>query len=270
MDLLHWLLYGVLPALAAMLIGVGIGGARWLALALALSLLVPFAVVGGWPPWPWLLDLRTGDPRAWSWWCLCLAGIVGTLYDLRLLPLAVLLPLELLAVVMLPWFVSAPLRAGWSFEHCVVWLGAGWAVMAITWWVLRRAGEVQPGPAVPLAGALALAVDALLLRRLADGLDWHLPGVGAVALGFAVLTTLWRRPFVCGTGATLTIALAHAGLLCCGRSESELRSAPLLLALAVPLPLWLATTGMFAKARGAGLWLGLIACGGVAVAALVW
>jgi hypothetical protein len=269
MDLLHWVLYGVLPALAVMLLGVGVGGARWLAVALATALLVPFAVMTGLPPWPWRLDLQHGDARAWLWWCLCLGGIVGTLYDLRLLPRLVLLALELLAVVMLPWLVSAPLRAGWSFEQCVVWLGIGWLVMAVSWWVLRRGGEVQPGPAVPLVGALALGVDAVLLRRLADGLDWHLPAVGAAALGFAVLTTLWRRPFVCGTGAALLITLAHVGLLWCGRSAAELRSAPLLLAMTVPLPLWLATTRPFAKARGSGLWLGLLACGGVAAAA-VW
>jgi hypothetical protein len=269
MDLLHWVLYGVLPALAAMLLGVGVGGPRWLAIALATALLVPFAVVGGLPAWPWLLDVQSGDPRAWLWWCLCLCGIAGSLLDLRLLPRALLLPLELLAVAMLPWFVSATLRAGWTFEQCVVWLGAGWAVMVASWWVLRRAGEVRPGAAVPLVGALALAVDAVLLRRLGDGLDWHLPGVGAVALGIAVLTTLWRRPFVCGTGAALTIVLAHQGLLWCGRSEGELRSAPLLMAMVVPLPLWLVSARLFANARGAGLGLGLLACGGVAAAAVL-
>lgn len=270
MDLLHWVLYGVLPALAAMLLGVGVFGARWLAIALATSLLVPFAVVGGLPPWPWSLSLQHGDPRAWLWWCLCFAGILGTLYDLRLLPRALLLALELLAVGMLPWFVSAPLRRAWSFELCVVWMGAGWLLMTASWWVLRRAGAAQPGPAVPLVGALALAVDAVLLRRLADGLAWQLPGVGAVALGFAMLTTLWRRPFVCGTGGALAIALAHVGLLWCGRSESELRSAPLLLAMVVPLPLWLATARPFAKARGTCLGLALLACAGVAAAALLW
>ena len=92
MDLLHWVLYGVLPALAAMLLGVGVGGARWLAIALAIALLVPFAVVGGLPPWPWLLAVRDGDPRAWLWWCLCLCGLAGALLDLRLLPRALLLP----------------------------------------------------------------------------------------------------------------------------------------------------------------------------------
>lgn len=262
------MVFGVLPATAAMLLGVGVGGSRCLALALATALCVPFGMAIDWPGWPWDLDGWAVHPRRWLWWCLAAAGVLGTAYDARLLPKWLLAPLEVALVGFVPWLLSAPLRAANSFEWCVLWLGAGWAIVFGTWWVLRRAGKVQPGMAVPLVGMLALGVDAWLLRRHGANVAWEISGVGAIALGLAVATTLWRRPFVCGTGATLCITLAHTGLLWCGHGAQELRSPAFLLALAVPMPLWIATTKAFAEGRQTGVVVSVGASAAVAAAAL--
>lgn len=268
--MLRWLVFGVLPAVAAMLLGVGAGGPRWLAISLAAAVCIPFGILGQWPDWPWDLDVMHGDPRAWFWWLLACAGLVGTGYDARLLPKQLLLVPEVLLVGFLPWLMSAELRRHWSFEQCVAWLGAGWLVIGVTWWALRATGKTLPGVGVPLAGTIALVTDALLLHRGHVGMAWQLAGVGAIALGIAVATTLWRRPFVCGTGGTLMIVLLHVGLLWYDRSDRELRSAPMLLAMLVPLPVWIATTKPFADGRQLGLVTGIAGCVGLAATALLW
>lgn len=270
MDLVRWLVFGVLPAVAAMLLGVGVGGPRWLALSLAAAVCVPFGILAGWPDWPWHLDARHGDPRPWLWWLLAGAGLIGTGYDLRLLPKQVLIVGEVALVAFLPWLLSASLRNRSSFEECVVWLGAGWLVIGVLWWALRRTGKMLPGVGVPLAGTIALATDAWLLHESSVGRAWQLAGVAAIALGMAVATTLWRRPFVCGTGGTLMITLTHLGLLWFDRAEWELRSAPLLLAMLVPLPVWIATTKPFADGRQTGLVIGIAGSVALAVTAIVW
>lgn len=268
MDLLRWIVFGVLPAVAAVLVGVGVGGPRFLAAALAVAVCVPFGMAAGWPAWPWQLSVQQGDPLAWSWWAFAAAGLVGVSYDARLLPKFVLLAADVVLVIALPWLLSGPLRARWSFEQCVVWLSVAWLVIGATWWVLRRTAKVLPGMLVPTVGTLALATDALVLRAHGTRLDWELAGVAAVALGMAVATTLWRRPFVCGTGASLAITVVHVGLLVCGRSEGDLQRLPFVLAVLAPLPIGLVLTRAFANGRATGAVVGLLGCAGLAAAAI--
>lgn len=270
MDLLHWTLFGVLPALAAVLVFVGIGGARFLALGIAVAMCVPFGMAAGWPDWPWHLAVRHGDPVPWFWWCLAISGVVGIAYDTKLLPKVVLLVCELALVAFVPWLLSAPLRAGWSYERCVVFLSAAWAVLFATWWVLRTASKAHPGMAVPLVGTIALVADALVLHAHGATFGWRLAGVGAVALGVAVATTLWRRPFVCGTGASLCIAIAHAGVCWTNRGERELLQAPFVLALLAPLGLWVGTTKAFADGRTTGMVVGVGLTAAMAASAVVF
>ena len=263
MDVLLWILFGVLPAIATVLFGVGVAGPRWLALALAVAVCVPFGMSDGWPAWPWQLDLLHGAPRPALWWTLLLGGLFGSAYDLRALPRVLAFGLEVILVAMLPWLLSAPLRENWSFEGCLLYLAVGWAGMAALWWGLRKAAKAQPGLAVPLAMTIVLGVDAWLLRAGGGGPDWQLAGVAAVALGFAVVTTIWRRPFECRTGAALCMTLAHTGLLLCGRSERELLRLPLVLAWLAPLPMAVVVLPWFARARRSGAVLGVL---GVATA----
>lgn len=268
MDLLKWVVFGVLPAVAAVLLGVGAGGPRFLAASLAVAVCVPFGMAVGWPDWPWLLSVAHGDPFAWLWWVLFAAGLIGVAYDTKVLPKVLLIAAEVALVAFLPWLLSAPLRARWNFEWCVVWLSAGWLVLGLTWWVLRRVAKAQPGMVVPFVGALACVADAVVLRARGADLDWQLAGIAAVALGMAVATTIWRRPFVCGTGGTLAITVTHVGLLYCGRPVGELLRSEVLLALAVPLPLGVALHGVFKDGRTTGVVVGVIGCIGLAAAAI--
>ena len=268
MDLLLWVLFGVIPAIAVMLVGVGVVGPRWLALALAVAICVPFLMADGAPGWPWHLDPHNGEPRSWLWWLVLAGGVLGALYDLRWLPRWIAVALELSLVLLLPWLLSGPLRAEWQFEWCVVFLSAGWLLQLANWWVLRRAAKARDGMAVPFAMAMVLAVDAALLRENAGGADWQLAGVAAIALGFAVVTTSWIRPFVCGGGAALAITIAHTGLLLCGRDEAELTCLWLVLALCAPLPMAVTLLDCFSKARTTGAVFGVVGTAGFAACAL--
>jgi hypothetical protein len=268
-DVLQWLLFGVLPAIAVVLLLVGVGGARWLALALALAVCAPLAMEDGRPPWPFELDLLRGPARPALWWVLLLSGAFGAAYDLRLLPRRLAVVFEAALVLALPWLLSAPWRAAWSFEACVLCLVVGWSVVLCLWWSVRQAAKVQTGLAVPLAMTLALVADAWLLRTRGAGADWQLAGVAAVALGFAVVTTAWRRPFCCGGGAALTMTLAHTGLLVCGRSAAELLDASFWIAWGSPLSLSLCALPWCVRSRRLGA---VVACSGVAMfgALVVW
>src|SRR5262245_35124676 len=114
MELLHWVCFGLLPALAAVLLFVGAGGARFFSLGLAVAICVPFGMAIDWPTWPWQLDVAYGKAQHWLWWCFAAAGVVGAAYDLRLLPKWVLLTFEVAIVLLMPWLVSSSLRADWT------------------------------------------------------------------------------------------------------------------------------------------------------------
>jgi hypothetical protein len=225
-------------------------------------------MAAGWPEWPWHLDAHHGDESSWYWWSLAIAGVAGAAYESKLLPKAMLLVVEIALVALLPWLLTGHRRPGWSFEWCVVMLGSAWIILFTTWWVLRAASKAQPGMAVPLAGTIALVADAFVLYEYGDAIGWRLAGVGAVALGISVATTLWRRPFVCGTGGTLCITIAHAGVLWFHRAENETLRGSFVLALLAPLGMWVATTKAFADGRTTGMLVGVAVTAAIAGSAV--
>jgi hypothetical protein len=184
------------------------------------------------------------------------------------LPKWVLLTLEVAIVLLMPWLVSSSLRAGWTFERCAMMLGAAWMVLTALWWVLRATAKVQHGVAVPLAATAALIADAIALRAQNATLAWPLAGVAAFALGAAVATTIWRRPFVCGTGGALCIAIVHVGVLWGDGNEAGILSPPRLLCLISLLPMWIATRPVFAEGRATGILVGLATSVAVSVFAI--
>lgn len=260
MALLFWLLYGLLPAIAAVLLFVGVGGPRLAAFGLAAGIAVPFGLLVGWPDWPWLLDLNARTALPWLFWSVVAAGLLGTLHDLRCLPKVVVIPLEALLVLTLPWILSAPLRPRWSFEMGLVRLSIAWLGLAVVWWTLRGASERRPGKLVPAAAVMFLAGDLWLVLARQHELSWQLLAAGIAALATAVLVANYRRPFQLGTGATLVIVMLHGGMLMACRVYAEFPAKPLLLALLSPVPLWLTAHKGFDDSRRTGACIGLGLC----------
>lgn len=269
MDLVHWIVFGVVPAVAAVLIGVGALGPRWLALALALAVCVPFGLAAGWPHWPWQLPWQ-GAALSWLWWGFAGAGVIGVAYDSRLLPRPLLLVAEVVLVGALPLLVAGEARGAWRFELQAVWLAGSWLLLGSAWWVLRRVARLLPGLVVPLGGAIAMATAACVLRTHGVSLHWQLAGVAAVGLLMAVATTTWQRPFRCGTGAALAIAVLHTGPLLTAHAAGQIGSRPFVLAAVVPLGLGLALARPCARRQRLGAACGLGGCLVLAAAAVLW
>ena len=76
--LLQALVYGVLPAIAAGLLLVGIGGRRLLSLALAVAVFVAFGLRKEWPQWPWAMFPRGAGMLGLAW-TVAAAALVATL-----------------------------------------------------------------------------------------------------------------------------------------------------------------------------------------------
>ena len=269
MDLLKWVLFGVLPAVAAVLLCVGVGGPRFLATALGVALGVPLLMANGWPGWPWNLSVDHGDPFAWLFWTVAATAVVGTCYDARVLWKPVLLTVDVVVVLAMPWLLSAPRREQWTTLHQVAWLSVAWIVLAAVWWTWRRVARQWPGIALPLASAMVLGADAFVLRERSAAGVWELSGVVACALAMAVATATWRRPFRCGTGAVLVVTVAHTGLLWLGRVEADLPRLPLLVACLAPLGLLVSFWRGFGRARGFAFACGLAVTATASVVAVV-
>ncbi len=257
MTLLRWLLYGLLPAISAVLVFVGVGGPRLAAIGIATGIAVPFGLLVAWPDWPWDLDLTAATALPWLFWSVVGAGLLGTLHDLRWLPKMVVIPLEAVLVVMLPWILSAPLRPRWSFETALVRLSLAWAGLVVVWWVLRTAAERRPGRLVPAACVLFLAGDLWLVQSRNHDLSWQLLAAGVVALATALVVASWRRPFQLGTGAILVVVLLHGGMLMACRVYAGFAAKPMLLALLSPVPLWISVHKGFDESRRTGAAIGL-------------
>lgn len=243
MLVLQWVLYWGLPALAAALVWVGILGPRCTALAIATAVVVPFVMAVGWPGWPW----QHSD--AWFVWAVAAGGLAGTAQDLRLLPrwFAPIVDAALLAA--LPWLLLTPQRASWSFETALLHLTVAWLAFGCSWLALRSGFTNRPGLIVPIAAALCLGGDALVVGH-------HDMQAIAAAAGLSLLvaatTALWRAPFVCGAGTALAVTVVHGGVLLVGYYTGHLGLPAALLALLAPLPLGLALRAPVGRGRSSG------------------
>ncbi len=267
MTLLRWLLYGLLPAVAAVLLFVGAAGPRYAAAGLAAGIVVPYGLLVAWPDWPWQLGTGAGTAMPWLFWSIAAAGLTGLLHDVRLLPRPLTIVCEAALVVWLPWALAAPLRRHWSFEAGLLHLGAAWCGLLLVWWALRGASERRPGMLVPLGACLCLGGDLWLVLAREHDLSWQLLAAGIAALATALLTATWRRPFQLGSGATLVLVLLHGGVLFACRVYANLPRQPLLLALLAPLPLWIAAHKAFDESRRTGACIGLAATAAMTAAA---
>ncbi len=262
MTPLHWLLYAALPAIAASLLLVAVGGPRLIGLALAIGVLAPFALLKSLPPWPWVL-LRTGGSGGdWLLWAIVAAGLLGTLHDLRIWPRPLGMPPAIALLLATPWMVLARFRAEWSLEAAAAHLSMAWVLFGVVWLALRDAvGNGGGARWVLPAALLCLLGDFLVL--LCGGAHASLFALlgAAVVLLVALVTAAWRRPFQFGEGACLPIAIVHCGALVLAYCERRVPWNAALLAMLAPAPIWLVSRQVAGRDRSYGnatyFWLGL-------------
>lgn len=235
----QWLVYCALPAMATTLLLVGAFGPRVLALAVAAAVLVPFALLGAVPQWPWLLLQRTASGEEWLPWLVAIAGLGGTLHDLRVWPAALGGPPAVVLSVAAPWLLLGPQRLHWSEGAAAVQLGAVTALLALVWLAQRSAARSGAAKGVLLTMVLCLAADSVVLwlagatAALATTTAAALAGAAALALAH------WRSPFAFGEGCWLVLAMVHVAALTLGHHQEALPRWSMLLACLSPAPLWL-------------------------------
>lgn len=245
MSLPHLILYVALPAILAGLLFAVVLGWRFVGLAFAAAAVLPFALLRAVPAPPWDLWRHPGDPAAWHLWIVVGAGLVGSLRDLRVLPR----PLgDLLGVGLLlaqPWWLLAGLRAA-SADAAIASLLACWGLAAAAWLVLREVARSEVGTAGVAAGALGLLGDLTLLAVVRGVGDASVLVTAVLVLLVAMVASASRSSFRFGDGAALAVAAVHTGAILVPFG-SDVGTAGLrgdlvlaVLALAAPVPLWLA------------------------------
>lgn len=238
MTLLHWLLYSALPALALALLLVGVLGPRLIGLAIATSVIVPYALLKAMPPWPWVMLRTGGSGEHWLCWGVVAAGLVATLHDLRLWPRPLGTPPAVALLLAVPWFLAEPLRRGWTFERSGVHLLVAGGLFGAVWLALRGALANGAGLGVVAASLLALTGDSLVLNW--KGQPVAISASSAAVVLFAVLlAATWRKAFAVGEGACLAVAIVHGGTLLHAYYEQRLAPLVALLLWIAPVPLWL-------------------------------
>ena len=217
MDELRAILYGVLPGIAGGLLLVGLLGRRWLGLAISLGVVVAFCLLRQTlPEWPHDLYSGRNDAMEWLIWCLLLAGAMSIVGGRKLLPLRIALPPVAVLLCLQVWLMLR--RASRRWESGEVLLHHGLAMVAFVglWLLLRRTAVQRRGLALGIAWTACLSIDAFVLLEGRSALQGQLAGGAAAALGAAVGTALWRRPFSIDASAPLPLLVAHGGLLLAG------------------------------------------------------
>ncbi|MCA8977897.1 MAG: hypothetical protein KDC98_24440 [Planctomycetes bacterium] len=247
MDLIA-LLEGVLPPILIALALVSIAGNRLLPMAMALGLGAAFVLLKSWPLLPHELWLK---PKGLDWllWGVIALALAASLEHWRCLPARSSSWLVAVIGAGVVWLMLDKLAGrestGWAVAHVG---GGGIGVMLLTFGGARVVARAESSPFLPLLFTAVLSIDAVLLTLGRSALYGQLCGACAAAVGAAIGTALWRRPFtMAGPDAALCGAV-HGLFLLAGVHLAYLTWPVALLAAVMPvLPLVLPKS--FAKER---------------------
>lgn len=237
------MLKGALPPILLALFLVGLISVRLVPLAVAGGLYVAHGLLKAWPSWPHEL---WSEPNGTEWvlWCLAAGAGVALLEHFRILGGAVATTFAAIVGGGSVWFLLMKQAARWPWSDVLLHVAGGGFVVALLVVAMRRSLQAAPpgrAPAIVITALLSL--DAALLASTGSGLQGQLCGVTAAALGAAIGTTIWNRPFTL-TGADGTwIAMAHALFVLAGVHLSSLPWSAAGCALLAPGALYLLGPG---------------------------
>ncbi|MGE3174913.1 MAG: hypothetical protein AB7O97_19960 [Planctomycetota bacterium] len=240
-DLLRVVLYGVLPALAATLLLVGLLGPRLLGLSAGLGVLVSWGLLRSRvPQWPHELWAGNNDATQWLCWCLLAIGALSACCGKRLRPAALAWVAGAGALGGEVWLMLTNLRRRMDTGELLLQHGLATAAATALWLVVRRALDHRGSAAQAWLLCACLCGDSALLLLSGSALQGQLAGAIAAAFGAAAGTALWRHPFRLDRAVALPFTAAHAGFLLAGLHFSELEWLPAVLAAVAPAGLALA------------------------------
>lgn len=243
-DLIRVVLYGVLPALGAALLLVGIAGTRLLGVANGLGLLVTLGLLKQrMPTWPHDLWAGNNDAMLWLCWGALGVGVLAAAHPRRELPAWLSIPSGIACIGGSFWLVLVNPRKRWETTESIAQHGAAIVLTTLTWLSVRRAIGARPGPLMAWTLGGCLAGDAVLLHFSGSTLQGQMAGAAATAFAAAGGTALWRHSFVLDRAAALPFAAIHGGLLLTGVHLSELGIGAATIAGLAPAALLLCGTG---------------------------
>jgi hypothetical protein len=234
------LMKGTLPPIAAALVLVGLFGARWLPLAVAIGLGVAYGLLKKeWPLLPHQL-WAAPDGRQWLLWGVVAATLAALLENFRAVRGRAAAGTGVVLAALGVWLLVSKQAARWDAGELLLFVGVGGLAAALVVLVCRRIVASAPaGIGVAVVFSFVLSFDAVLLTMGRSGLLAQMCGATAAALGTAIGTAMWRRPFALGTGDGTWLGIAHALFLLSGVHLAYLTWPAVCSALAAPLPLLL-------------------------------
>lgn len=231
------ILKGVLPSIAAALLLVSLGGARWIALAAAIGLYVAFGLLKEWPASP--VELWSA-PNGIQWlvWAVVMAALVTGLEHLRVWRGRLAEATAVVLAALGTWLMLGKLAARWSSGEVLLQIGGGGLVVALLALAMRRyLGRSKPGLVPAFVVVALLSADAVLLAANGSALLGQLCGAVAAAVGAGVGTALWRRPFALAGADGTWVGIAHGLFLLAGVYLADLSWTLAACAGAVPIVL---------------------------------
>ncbi|MCR9244758.1 MAG: hypothetical protein NXI31_06985 [bacterium] len=221
------------PAIAALAL-VSAGGNRLLPLALAIGLTMAFVLLHQWPVLPHVLWSRPGWSGAavhWLYWCLMVVILTSGLEHWKCLPPKIATFLGPLVGAGAVWFVMRAAAAGEGVGWQVLHVGGGALAVAALVVVHRRLMlRAVSSPFLPAFFVVALAVDVTVLILCRSDSQARVVLGGASALLAAIITSLWRKPFVLSAADASWLGVLHALLLL---AAAELAYLPWMVAMLV-------------------------------------
>ncbi len=233
------ILHGVLPAIAAGLLLTSLGGARWVAAAVAVGLFVAYGLLKQWPRVPTEL---WSSPNGIEWliWTVVAAAALTSLEHLRLWTGQLATGSAVALGAFGSWLVLQKVAASWSTADVILHIGGGALVVGLLVLVMRKfLLNAQPGLLPAILVTALLSADAVLLAANGSALLGQLGGGVAAAVGAGLGTSLWGRPFALAGSDGTWIGIAHGLFLLAGVHLAYLPWNLAAIAAAAPLALLL-------------------------------
>ena len=137
-DILHAVLCGVLPAIAAALVLFGTGGRRFLGLALGAALFASACLLqSALPVLPHVLYQGNNNYQQWLCWSVVAAGLLALPTGGRFPPVWLAVPVGLALLGSEIWFMLTNLRGRMDSSELVVKHGLPFVLIGCTWLVLE-------------------------------------------------------------------------------------------------------------------------------------
>jgi hypothetical protein len=216
------ILKGVLPAIAAGLLLVSLGGARLLPLAAATGLYVAYGLLKRWPAAPTEL-WSSPNGIEWLLWSVIAAQLLSLLEYAKVWRGRLAMGSAAVLGAFSVWLVLQKLASRWSAMDIVLHIGGGAVAVALLALGMRSLlHRARPGPWSGFVVAVILSIDAVALVAGGSALLGQLCGALAAAVGAGVGTTIWKRGFTLGAADGTWIGIAHGLFLIAGLYLSSL------------------------------------------------